>query len=50
MNRYTGTDQFRMQSPNSRSLQLISSIAELLKVFAEGNLQGYFQVIQLSHQ
>ncbi|HVT41238.1 MAG TPA: hypothetical protein VHE78_19535 [Gemmatimonadaceae bacterium] len=50
MNRYTGTDQFRQQSPNSRSLQLISSIAELLKVFAEGNLQGYFQVIQLSHQ
>jgi hypothetical protein len=50
MNRYTGTDQFRQQSPNSRSLQLISSIAELLKIFGEGNLQGYFQVIQLSHQ
>ena len=45
-----GTNGFQMQSPNSRSIQLIGSIQALLKVFDAGTLGGYWQVIQLSHQ
>ncbi len=39
---------FRPGSPNSRSVQLLSSIAELLRAFEEGRVLAYNDVIQLS--
>ncbi|MFI5311293.1 MAG: hypothetical protein ACHQQ3_08685 [Gemmatimonadales bacterium] len=41
---------FHQQSPNSRSLQLVCSIAELLKAFNEGKVTQYWDVILMSHQ
>jgi hypothetical protein len=41
---------FRQQSPNSRSIQLVSSISALLKAFAEGRIQQYGDVIAMSRQ
>ena len=40
----------RPQSPNGRSLQLTSSIAETLKAFREGRLGSWMAVIGVSHQ
>jgi hypothetical protein len=39
---------FRPGSPNSRSLQLISSIQETLKAVQDGRVQTYYDMIQLS--
>ncbi|MGH7553652.1 MAG: hypothetical protein ACREMQ_11565, partial [Longimicrobiales bacterium] len=39
---------FRPGSPNSRSVQLLSSIAELLQAFSDGKIFGYNDIIQLS--
>ena len=39
---------FRPGSPNSRSVQLLSSIAELLQAFSDGRIMGYNDIIQLS--
>jgi hypothetical protein len=40
----------RPQSPNGRSLQLVSSIAETLRAFREGQLLSWMAVVGLSHQ
>jgi hypothetical protein len=40
----------RPQSPNGRSLQLVSSIEETLRAFREGKLVSWMSVIGLSHQ
>ena len=42
--------QFRQQSTNSNSVQLLSSVAGTLKAFGDGTLHSYWQVLQLSHQ
>ncbi|HEX6049216.1 MAG TPA: hypothetical protein VFZ21_08105, partial [Gemmatimonadaceae bacterium] len=39
---------FRPGSPNSRSVQLLSSITELLKAVQDGRVQTYYDMIQLS--
>jgi hypothetical protein len=39
---------FRPGSPNSRSVQVVSSIAELIKAFNEGRIVAYNDVIQMS--
>jgi hypothetical protein len=39
---------FRPGSPNSRSVQLLSSIAELLQAFSDGKILDYDDIIQLS--
>jgi hypothetical protein len=39
---------FRPGSPNSRSVQLLSSIAELLRAFSDGKILEYDDIIQLS--
>ena len=41
---------FKPQSPAGRSLQLVSSIDETLRAFADGRLTSWFEVIRLSHQ
>ena len=41
---------FRMQSPNGRSAQLISSMLEQVKAFREGKITGYLDVILMSRQ
>jgi hypothetical protein len=38
------------QSPAGRSLQLVSSIRDLLRAFAEGRVTSWIDVIRLSHQ
>ena len=38
------------QSPAGRSLQLVSSIRETLRAFADGRLASWIDVIRLSHQ
>ena len=38
------------QSPNGRSIQLVSSVAELLRAFAEGRLMGYQDIIAMGRQ
>jgi len=38
------------QSPAGRSLQLVSSIHDTLRAFAEGRLMSWLDVIRLSHQ
>jgi len=40
----------RAQSPNGRSLQLVSSIEETLRAFREGRLVSWMAVIGVSHQ
>ena len=40
----------RPQSPNGRSLQLVSSIEETLRAFREGRLVSWMAVIGVSHQ
>jgi hypothetical protein len=40
--------QFHTQS--GRSLQLICPIVDVVKAFSEGRLQGYWEVILMSHQ
>jgi hypothetical protein len=40
----------RQQSPNGRSLQLVSSIEETLRAFREGRLVSWMAVIGASHQ
>ena len=39
---------FRPGSPNSRSVQLLSSMTELLKAVQDGRVQTYYDMIQLS--
>ena len=36
------------QSPNSRSVQLLGSVRELLKAFADGKVTSYQDVISLT--
>ena len=43
-----GFRQMGPQSPNSRSVQLVSSVAELLKAFAEGKVTSYQDVISMA--
>lgn len=45
-----GGANFRMQSPNGRSAQLISSMMDQLKAFREGKINGYWDVILMSRQ
>jgi hypothetical protein len=40
----------RQQSPNGRSLQLVSSIEETLRAFRDGRLVSWMAVIGVSHQ
>ena len=40
--------QMGQQSPNSRSVQLVSSVVELLKVFSEGRITSYQDVIAMT--
>ena len=39
---------FRPGSPNSRSVQLLSSITDLIKAVQDGRVQSYYDMIQLS--
>jgi hypothetical protein len=39
---------FRPGSPNSRSVQLLSSMTELVKAVQDGRVQTYYDMIQLS--
>lgn len=43
-----GFRQMRPQRPNSRSVQLVSSVSELLKAFAEGKITSYQDVISMA--
>ncbi len=45
-----GFMQMPVQSPNGRSVQLVSSVAELLKAFAEGKVMSYQDVIAMGRQ
>ena len=36
------------QSPNSRSVQIVSSVAELLKAFSDGKVTSYQDVIAMT--
>ena len=45
-----GSYGFHQQSPTSRSIQLVSSISELLKAFTAGRIQNYSDVILMSRQ
>lgn len=40
----------RPQSVAGRSIQLVSSIHDTLRAFAEGRLMSWLDVIRLSHQ
>jgi hypothetical protein len=51
--RFMGLDTgltLKPQSPAGRSLQLVSSIHETLRAFAEQRLTSWLDVIRLSHQ
>jgi hypothetical protein len=39
---------FRPGSPNSRSVQLLSSMTETLKAVQDGRVQSYYDMIQMS--
>ena len=39
---------FRTGSPNSRSVQLLSSVQETLKAVQDGRIQTYYDMIQLA--
>ena len=45
-----GYMQMPVQSPNGRSIQLVSSVADLLKAFAEGKVTSYQDVIAMGRQ
>ena len=45
-----GYMQMPAQSPNGRSTQLVSSVAELLKAFADGKVRSYQDVIAMGRQ
>lgn len=45
-----GFMQMPAQSPNGRSIQLVSSVTELLKAFAEGKVTSYQHVIAMGRQ
>ena len=45
-----GYMQMPVQSPNGRSIQLVSSVADLLKAFADGKVTSYQDVIAMGRQ